>query len=378
MKYRLYTIAVCFGLAPAGIIAATTTRAAEPPTVDEIKSQLAQHRSQLQSLYIELTTDHRLAVDPKVYLTLPGHNEGVILAKTEQHYAMKGNKRYQRSLCPAVVKSPWPIKPPLFEVDPKASPAVQALQRFRQKLDKEDWDRVGSKVPRDEYHLMPDQTFAYNGKLQWDRQVPEAGKRASLIIMGADNSGHWGQPAAYLRSIGWSMADPTERDEKMVRRQQEDSFPDLFAAQPYTVAKTIATVDGTRCAVLHGNREMEIWVRGQGIESRPVNDTIWLDLDHGLAMKQRELIVGQDDFTRTVSSDFVEILPGVWFPKSVAVQYLVPPSGAEEYRGKPMRVSEMTLTKWIVNQVPDDLFDPVSRPAKDEDVHDMRLPRGLR
>lgn len=42
--------------------------------------------------------------------------------------------------------------------------------------------------------------------------------------------------------------------------------------------------------------------------------------------------------------------------------------------GNSIRVYEMKLTKWIVNEVPDDLFDVVPRPAKHEQVHDVRVP----
>jgi hypothetical protein len=361
MQRRLCGITLCFGLASASVIIAATARAAEPPTLDEIKSRLAKEWSQLQSLYIEVTGEYKLTVDPKLYLTLPGHEENVILMKEESHYAFKGEKRYQRSLCPAVVKSPWPLKPP--EVD-KASPAAQAWQKRPE--------------PRDEYHLMPDHALVCNGKLQWERRVPGNGQPSTLFIMGADNSGHWGQPPYYLTSIGWSIPDPTERDKQMVHLQRMSSLPDLFAAQPYVVAKAIAVADGAHCAVLHANRKVKFNAVGGGVETRAVDDTIWLDLDHGLAMKQRDWVAGQDHITRTVCGDFVEILRGLWFPRSVALQHLVPPSGPEQYRGKPMRVCNMKLTKWIANQVPDDLFDVVPRPARDEQVFDMRLPEALR
>jgi hypothetical protein len=347
-------------------------RAAEPPTYDKIKSQVAKQPSQLQSLYIEVTSENKLAVDPKVYLTLPGHQD-VILTKEEEHYAFKGDKRYRRKQCPPVVKSPWPRKPP--EVDPKASPVEQA----RQKLLKEQYDRqsrVPGKAesgPPDEWRLMPDESFACNGKLQWHRAVLQKGKTSTLFLYGPDRSMHWGQPSYYLTCIGWSVPDPTEGGDGSAPSQQVSYLPSLFAAEPYTVAKELALVDGARCAVLHVNRDVKNTV-GNVSEVLKLDDTVWLDVDHALAVKQREHAMGKDHITRTVNDDFVEILPGLWFPKSVKVQQLVPPSGPEEYRGKPMRVYDMKLTKWIVNQVPDDLFDVVPRPAKDEQVHDMRVP----
>ncbi len=82
--------------------------------------------------------------------------------------------------------------------------------------------------------------------------------------------------------------------------------------------------------------------------------------------------MGKNQITRTVNRDVVEIVPGIWFARDVTEQHLVPPSGPAEYRGQPMRVYEMKLTKWVVNRVPDDLFDVVPRPPKEEHVWDMR------
>jgi hypothetical protein len=329
---------------------AAAARAAEPPALEEIRSQLAKEKSQLQSLYIEVTTDYKLAVDPKVYLTLPGHNKNVILMKETSQYAFKGEKRYRRSLCPTVVKSPWPLRPL-----------------------KEDKGK-----PRYEYHLAAEEMFVSNGKLQWERRVMEVGKPSELFIHGADLSGGWGQPLEYLTIIGRAIPDPTERNAETVRAQHMNCLPELLAAEPYTVAKDIAVVDGARCAVLHGHREVKVYVAGGGRKPQPLRDTIWLDLDHGLAIKQRDNLIGTDHVTRTLCGDFVEILPGLWFPQSVKIDRLVPPNGPEAYRGKPMHVSDMKLTKWVVNQVPDDLFDIVPRPAKDEQVFDMRMPQGVR
>jgi hypothetical protein len=236
----------------------------------------------------------------------------------------------------------------------------------------------GEAKPRHEYHLAAEQMFVSNGKLQWERRAMDVGKPSELFIHGADLSGGWGQPLYYLTTIGWSIPDPTERNAERVRSQHMNCLPDLFAAEPYTIAKDVAVVEGARCVVLRGHREVKVYVAGGGRKPQPLRDTIWLDLDRGLAIKQRDNVIGTEHVTRTICGDFVEILPGLWFPKSVVMQDLVPASGPAEYRGKPMRLSDMKLTKWVVNQVPDDLFDIVPRPAKDERVFDMRMPQGLR
>ena len=355
------------------LLAVTGARAAGPPTLDEIKSQIAKQPARLQSLYIEVSSENRLTVDPKIYLSLPGHERGVILLKEEEQYAFKADKRYSRRQCPAVVKSPWPVKPP--EVDPTAGRVEQAIQR-RIKEQYEQQKRMAGPAridegPRDEWRLMPEETFAMNGKLQWNRRLSAYGKSSQLFLHGPKESMHWGQQPWYLTSIGWFVPDPTEHGEKPAAPQQVTYLNDLLSGKRYTVAETIETVDGARCAVLHTRHDETQSAYGVS-EVLTLDDTLWLDLDRGLALKQREYIFGKNQITRTVNRDFVEVVPGIWFPKDVTEQHLVPPSGPAEYRGKPMRVSETKLTKWVVNQVPDDLFDIVPRSAKEERVWDMR------
>ena len=369
---------LCLMTACVTAIPSSGTRAGETPTLDEIKSQLAKQPPLLKSLYIAVTLESKLTVDPKVYVTLPGHQDNVILAKFEEQYAFKGDKRYSRRLSPRVVKSPWRVKPP--QVDPKAGPIEQA----RQKQLKEQYERMKKNLPAqretsppDEYRLMPDETFAVNGKLQWNRHVPGKGQQSQLFLDRLDESLHWGQSAGYLVSIGWSVPDPTEHIDGAADSKQVRYLPNIFRSPPndppYEVAARIAIVDGAKCVVLHAHGPIKI--TGGGVsETVTIDDTIWLDLDHGLALKQRMYALAKDHITRTVTADFVEIVPGLWFPKSVVTECLVPPSGPAEYRSKPMQVVATKLTKWVVNQVPDDLFDVAPRPAKDERIWDMRVP----
>ena len=184
MRCRLCVITLCLGMGSAGAMVAATARAAEPLTLEEIRSQLAKERSQLQNLYIEVTTDYKLAVDPKVYLTLPGHNKNVILVKETSQYAFKGEKHYKRTLCPAVVKSPWPLEP-----------------------------LKGDNKPRDEYHLAPDETVVCTGKLEWERRIMEKGKPSNLFIIGRGQLGALGATAGLpdRHRLGNPRSDRTQR-----------------------------------------------------------------------------------------------------------------------------------------------------------------------
>ncbi len=227
------------------LLAVTGARAAAPPTLDEIKSQIAKQPARLQSLYIEASSENRLTVDPKIYLSLPGHERGVILLKEKEQYAFKSDKRYSRHQRPAVVKSPWPTAPP--EVDPAAGPVEQAIQR-RNKEQYEQMKKMGppghvDEGPRDEWRLAPEETFAMNGRLQWRRE--SSGKNDSqLFLHGPKESMYWGQQPWYLTCIGWFIPDPTARGEKPAAPQQVTYLNGLFSEKRYTVAETIDTVDG--------------------------------------------------------------------------------------------------------------------------------------
>jgi hypothetical protein len=65
--------------------------------------------------------------------------------------------------------------------------------------------------------------------------------------------------------------------------QQVSYLPSVFTAEPYTVAKEIALVEGARCVVLHVNRDVKNTVGGVS-EVLRLDDTDWLDLDRAPAV----------------------------------------------------------------------------------------------
>jgi hypothetical protein len=99
--------------------------------------------------------------------------------------------------------------------------------------------------------------------------------------------------------------------------------------------------------------------------------TVWLDIDHGFAVRQIENRQSGDSLQRNVNRDFVAIVPGVWFPKKIEWQRFAPPDAPKEYQGRPVWILHTDLTKWIVNSVPDELFDVPMKTG--DDVHDLRL-----
>ena len=69
------------------------------------------------------------------------------------------------------------------------------------------------------------------------------------------------------------------------------------------------------CLVLEGDTEQSVDL-GSGPKTIKTHQTFWLDLDHGLAVRQHEHR-SELGFGRVVNSDFVEATPGFWLPRKL-------------------------------------------------------------
>jgi hypothetical protein len=75
---------------------------------------------------------------------------------------------------------------------------------------------------------------------------------------------------------------------------------------------------------------------------------------------------------RVVNREFVEVLPGLWLPRQSLTEHWAPPEAPEEHRGSPVLACRMSLLLWVVNQVPDELFDvALTRPAASPGEFDL-------
>jgi len=87
-----------------------------------------------------------------------------------------------------------------------------------------------------------------------------------------------------------------------------------------------------------------------------------LDAERSLAVRRRETKL--DEVLRRVSnSELVEVLPGVWLPRQSRTE-VVGLSGSRNGE-TPLLKSEMKLCLWLVNQVPDELFDVALTPLEE-------------
>ena len=105
--------------------------------------------------------------------------------------------------------------------------------------------------------------------------------------------------------------------------------------------------------------------------SRPVDDAvdrIWLDRDHGWAVRQREQTKDGQVVARWEHSGLREVEPGLWLPTVVRHERFAEDAPAE-WRGKPVVTEELRVKSIEVNKVLDDRFDMV--PKKGDVIEDL-------
>ncbi len=358
----------------AGTAAASIVRAAEPLTLDEIKTRLRKQRENINSLYIEVKREEKPLVDLEVLLSLRGFSNKILLSNEEEHFAFKGEKRYSRELWPPDTKYLRPMGRA-----PKLPANASELEREQHKRRLDDHkelkqrmaraERMGSKIGLAE-GPTPDATKAYNGRTQWMRDVHRDGT-VWYTITHAGRLGHWFQPAPYLVAVGLTFPDPIEKEEALHEARRMVDLLELLQRWPHEVSSKTEEIDGGRCAVLTGTIQFPITV-GEVSQTFEISSKLWLDLDHGLAIRQGERQT-MGTLTRMVNSDFQEVLPGLWLPKKCQMQVFAPPDAPEELKGRPVMIEHLTLTKCVVNEVPDDLFDMAPKPG--DEVLDLRDPK---
>ena len=164
-----------------------------------------------------------------------------------------------------------------------------------------------------------------------------------------------------LWNAGFAMPDPTGSDEAKQNWQRMGHLVECLVSWPYRVAGTNDQIDGARCIVLAGEFECPLEL-GEASSPRRIQDRIWLDAERSLAVRRRETKL--DEVLRRVSnSELVEVLPGVWLPRQSRTE-VVGLSGSRNGE-TPLLKSEMKLCLWLVNQVPDELFDVALTPLEE-------------
>jgi hypothetical protein len=299
------------------------------PSLEAVRTRLKQQSDRIDSLHLRVRRITTLCVAPEVLATWPSRT-GLpkYLGTDEVLVAFKGHKRYSR----------------LLELDYRSN----ALAR---------------KFP---LAAMPtgafvDSTKVWTGTMLRERDagpVSDGGREYRSVS--ASDAHDCFPPSPYLMHVGMAVADPTASDEAHRNLQQLHCLAELVQHWPYTVSRAAEDVGGTPCVVLQGAAEISLPVGGAS-RKRSISDRLWLDPDHGLALRKRELqIDGQ--LVRVVNTEFDEVLQGVWLPKHSRVEVFPAPDAPAQYRDRPLLTEEMTLCLAIVNKVPDDLFEAVAKP----------------
>lgn len=351
------------------VLAASSAGAAETPSLEAIRTRLEKQRQQVRSIYVELKYYTTTTVDPKLLVTWPPYRKLLFIHSEEDHFAFKGEKRYFRLLQPPEMKRLQPPKPP--EVDPTAPAEVQESQRRsvqqyeRAQKQMKEMERKGVKPPPQDpevIKLAPDEARAVNGKIWWIRRLDRKEGRAAVTVGYYDRRRQWVNTPMYFSNIGWANTDPSTEDEQGREIARHHDLVDLLKAGQLGLVPETAQLDGATCVILERQSDKKV-PAGKDMKREKVVTKFWLDLDHGSVLRQVESSVEGRLAARIANSEFVEILPGLWFPKKTAYQNFAPPEAPKEYQGKVVLTWHSDLTKWIVDQVPDDLFDLVTKPG---------------
>jgi len=309
-------------------------------SLEAVRARLKQQSERIDSLHLRVRRITTLCVAPEVLATWPSRT-GLpkYLGTDEVLVAFKGHKRYSR----------------LLELDYRSN----ALAR---------------KFPLAAMPPGPfiDSTKVWTGTILRERDAgPLSDGDREYRSMSASDAHDCFPPPPYLMHVGIAVADPTASDEAHRNLQQLYCLAELVQYWPYTVSGAADDVGGTPCVVLQGATEISLPV-GEASRKRSISDRLWLDPDHGLALRKRELqIDGQ--LVRVVNTEFDEVLQGVWLPKHSRVEVFPAQDVLAQYRDRPLLTEEITLCLAIVNKVPDDLFEAAAKPP----LESVPAPQGV-
>jgi hypothetical protein len=361
-----------------GLTAWITVWGADPSETREIKAQLLRQAQRIQSLDVSYKLEAKTPLKPDQLLAMNQFRNQISLPQDEWRIAFKGTRRYSRQLRPERMNL---LGPPdefggirLQPVDPKAPEWV----RENQKKMIEQYERAKAMVeaqkarghaprPRDP-NIRPllerDVTRAFNGHTLWMRR-PRSEKVIDYQVWPAASEANWFQVSAYQSAVGLHVPDPTAM--AMARKVQS-----MFQAaewvkdHSYELEEKTEVVDGSTCVILKGSLNSLLQ---PALFAGNLTDRIWLDRDHGLALRRREFSRDGRISMRWENSELREVEPGLWLPthcRHDAFADDAPP----EWKGKPVMTEEIRVEKIEINHVPDGLFDMT--PQKGDHIEDLR------
>jgi len=290
----------------------------EPPTLEQIKARLKEQQDKIKSVRVEYRRETKAQVDQPQLLSEWHITDALI--QEEIVDAFKGDKQYRKF---ATLKG----TKPLFE--------TKEYVRFN-----------------------PGTEYAFNGTDRWEIQLNK-----SIYVKFPNKDLNWfgtqtigTGPWIYFHSTGLGRQDQT-----MVTDDRRTTFwllPNLLDRGGYRVQKNLEKLNGTSCVVIEGPIKEWAWFQvpphWNGSE---LTDRLWLDLDHGLALRKREFRAGSQVLGSINNSEFKEASPGYWLPQLCEFEIWPPVTAAKEHQGKPAVVFKLIVKKLGVNDVEDKLFD---------------------
>ncbi len=356
-----------------GLFAWLASLGADTPESREIKERLKTQAGRIKSLEVSFRREQSTPLPPEQLLKLSGFRNQLFLMKDVWHEAFKGKKRFRREQVPEKLallgktdEFGMPVPP---TVDPKSSLEEQENQkRLIESYKKMSGTMKAEKARgtnRIAFDSQPqrDVIRAYNGRTLWHR-VPGSDKVDAYQVWSASSKVNWFQVSPYQQAIGLHRPDPTGNPD-VVKSQSMFNIADRVGELNYSLEEKSEVVDGSTCAILAGSLSplLPSFVSGK------MTDRIWLDRDHGLAVRRREMARDGRLGMRWTNTELIEVEPGLWLPTHCRLETFAD-DAPEGIKDKPVMIEEIHVTRLQTNKVRDEMFDMT--PRNSDRVEDLR------
>jgi hypothetical protein len=314
----------CILIQPASVFA-QDTRAAQPPSLQEITDGMTQHFRKIKSLHVTYTTESEALqgeAASKRYLHV------LYLVRQKNSFAFKGDKRYFEIDEPDFVDRIAPAVEPDFDVVPGGKEKKAFLDKHQDRQKEIEETRPGKLA------IFGKTIVAFDGE-KLRRKLPDRLSADIFGVVNLKNDSKFNQ--TYLKSVGMSLPDPFDP----AHHRRQFRLPDAFEQGGYAVHDTFEEVDGFPCVVV----------------SRPGYEKIWIDPQINYSVRKR-LYYNDSGLVQSIryNHDFAEIVRGIWLPQLCWWDLCAPAKAPERYRGKPLHRYVYTVTELSINNVPDSLF----------------------
>ncbi|WP_422927799.1 hypothetical protein [Singulisphaera sp. PoT] len=362
-----------------GLSAWLTISHAESDESRQIKDQLDKQVRRIQSLEVVSHLETKTDLTYEQIRSIPSFSNQILLPKEEDREAFKGRKRYRRILQPEVVE--WIAPTDRFGLVPPqaADPKAPAYIQERQASLKKEYDRAIGEMKRQEARgirtpkrdpkvldsIERDVTRSFNGRSLWMRR-PRSDKVDEYQVWPITARSNWFQASPYLSAVGLHVYDPGPGEKNVSEAQAIFQLAKRVRDAGYEAEPRTEVIDGSTCVILKGSLNT---LFKPAIFQGDLSDRVWLDSDHGLAVRKRELARDGQVMERWENSGLREVDAGLWLPTLVTHQRFAD-DAPTDLKGKPVLVENIRVEKVEVNRVADDLFDMM--PKAGDVIEDLR------